>query len=441
MKIALIGDVHANLPALNAVLAHAREHGANAIWNIGDFVGYGPNPDEVVQRLREVDAVSIIGNYDRKVLQVLTRPSILPKQREKRLAFQWAGEHLSAESRTYLAAQPDERRFEALGYRVLLIHASPAAPKEHLGPETPESRLREIAAMANADVVICGHSHREFARKVDDVWFINTGSVGRPDDGDPRACYAILNLTAKHFEVTYYRVEYDLVPVLASLRDQGLPELFAQMLLHGRNLDAVRTLPEIWDEDRVFRAVQALAARCQFDATHAQQATRLALSLFDLLQPLHHLDERERHWLQYAGLLHDIGWSEGGQQHHKKSLRIIVESPLLPFNHYERLAIGSIARYHRRAFPSLKHEHFAQLSPEDQLTVAVLAGVLRAADGLDSLHRGAVHEVSGAIASDRILIRCQTDVLSEEERQSAAEKAELLTKVFARRVEFEWLST
>jgi len=90
-----------------------------------------------------------------------------------------------------------------------------------------------------ADVIVCGHSHREFARQVDETWFINTGSVGRPDDGDPRACYAVLQIGDGTFQIDHFRLEYDLASAVAAIHDRGLPEAFAQMLIQGRNLDAV----------------------------------------------------------------------------------------------------------------------------------------------------------------------------------------------------------
>ena len=93
--------------------------------------------------------------------------------------------------------------------------------------------------MANTDVIVCGHSHQPFARQVGNVWFVNTGSVGRPDDGDPRAAYAILRLEPALFQVRHYRLEYDVASAVAAIRQQGLPEAFAQMMVQGRNLDVV----------------------------------------------------------------------------------------------------------------------------------------------------------------------------------------------------------
>ncbi|UCC86961.1 MAG: metallophosphoesterase family protein [Anaerolineales bacterium] len=246
MKIALIGDVHANLPALEAVLAHAHEQGAQAIWHIGDFVGYGAHPDEVVQRLRQAGALSTIGNYDLKTLKFKEKQDKWrgSKRQEKWLAFKWAYENLSKKSRKYLRSLPQEIRMELGGRRLLLTHASPASNEEHLTPDTPEERLKELAKMAKADVIICGHSHQPFARQVDEVWFINTGSVGRPDDGDTRAAYAILDIEPERFEVLHYRLEYDVASAVAAIREHKLPEAFAQMMLQGRSLDEVRDVVE-----------------------------------------------------------------------------------------------------------------------------------------------------------------------------------------------------
>jgi putative phosphoesterase len=246
MKVALIGDVHANLPALEAVLAHAHERGIEAIWNVGDFVGYGAFPDEVVQRLRSEYALSIIGNYDLKVLKFKKKRDKwrTSKRPEKWLAFKWAYENLSKESRKYLRSLPQEIRMEILGTRILLTHGSPASNEEPLAPYTPKGRFAELARTANADVVICGHSHQALASQVHGVWFINTGSVGRPDDGDPRATYAVLQLEPEDLEVRHWRVHYDVAKSVAAIREHQLPEAFAQMMLQGRNLDTVLPIAE-----------------------------------------------------------------------------------------------------------------------------------------------------------------------------------------------------
>jgi putative phosphoesterase len=239
IQVALIGDIHANLPALEAVLAHGRKQGATAVWNIGDFVGYGPYPDEVVRLVQAENVVSISGNYDLKVLQFKEKKEKWKKTKrpEKLLAFEWAFDHLSKESRRFLEALPQERRFVVNGKRILLTHGSPDSNEEALTTETPLKRLRELAVKAQADLIIFGHSHQPFFKEVDGTWFINTGSVGRPDDGDPRACYALLKLSPDSVEVKHYRVKYDTKAIAATVREYGLPESFARIFLYGRSLD------------------------------------------------------------------------------------------------------------------------------------------------------------------------------------------------------------
>ncbi len=242
MKVALMGDIHANLPALEAVLAHAKAHKVNEIWNIGDFVGYGAFPDEVVTVLRDVKAVSIQGNYDRKVLKVKKKRKKWQQEKtpEKWLAFEWAYTHLSKANRHYLRDLPEQLRLEREGHSILLVHGSPASQDEHLTLETPVERLAELAAIAQVEIVVCGHSHQPFTRSASGVWFINTGSVGRPDDGDPRAAYAILDLKPGKCAAIHYRVKYDVEREAQAICAVGLPEDFALMARKGRSLDAIQ---------------------------------------------------------------------------------------------------------------------------------------------------------------------------------------------------------
>ena len=245
MRVALLGDVHANLPALEATLRHARQNRMDAIWNLGDFVGYGAFPDEVIQCLRANQALSILGNYDRKVLKVKEKAAEWQAHKlpEKWLAFKWSYDHLSQASREYLHSLPECLRLNIESQRILLVHGSPDSREEHLTPATPEQRLEELAEQAGAAIVLCAHSHVPFARQVRDTWFVNPGSVGRSDDGDPRASYAILSFSSGSFQVEFYRLVYDTARAAAAIRQAQLPESFAQMALLGRNLDWINAHP------------------------------------------------------------------------------------------------------------------------------------------------------------------------------------------------------
>ena len=192
------------------------------------------------------------------------------------------------------------------------------------------------------------------------------------------------------------------------------------------------------DPSSALTAVIRLAQTCEYDTSHTHQVTRLALRLYDQLQPLHNLGPEARDWLHYAGLLHDIGWIEGWKEHHKVSLRIILDTPLLPFSNKERLIIGSIARYHRKALPNIKHDHFAALSEEERSLVETLASMLRLADGLDSSHQSRVRDVTCRVTQKKIVFHCLAPVQPQEEEKAALGKSDLISSVFKRKVEIAW---
>ncbi len=186
------------------------------------------------------------------------------------------------------------------------------------------------------------------------------------------------------------------------------------------------------------QAVLQLAQTCEYELNHSHQVTRLALRLFDELEPLHHLGNPERDLLQYAGILHDIGWVEGWKEHHKVSLRIILTTQLLPFTNKERLMVGSIARYHRKALPDLKHDHFAALAEPERHIVELLSGILRLADGLDHAHQNRVRDVNVHITARKVTVHCLTFFISSNEQAFAEEKADLLARVLGRKVLLDW---
>jgi putative phosphoesterase len=228
MKAALIGHIHANLPALEKVLAHARAKGVKSIWNVGDSVGYGPFPEEVVQRLQREYVLSTIGSQDRKILRFKKRQEKWRKSKslEQYLAYKWSYEHLSKKSRKYLRFLSREIRMQVQGKRILLTHTRPGSGKAGLWPDTPEQELRRLARAAKADVILCGHSHQPFARQVDEVLFCNPGSVGQIDEAAPAASYAILEIRPETIQVDHHQVEYDLEPWVAAMRERGFPDIF-----------------------------------------------------------------------------------------------------------------------------------------------------------------------------------------------------------------------
>jgi exopolyphosphatase/pppGpp-phosphohydrolase len=191
------------------------------------------------------------------------------------------------------------------------------------------------------------------------------------------------------------------------------------------------TLP---NEDERITSVVHLAEACHYEPRHTHQVTRLALHLYNDLYSLHRLGTQEYFWLECASLLHDIGWIEGRKDHHKAALRIILTTTLLPFDNKERLIIGSIARYHRRALPDLRHDNFASLNPHEQQTVRILASFLRIADGLDYLHQNRVSDLVCKVTRQQVNLTCTSKKIIPNESLISLRKADLFESVFQRKL-------
>jgi hypothetical protein len=244
MKITLISDIHGNLHALEAVLRHARNQAADQmVLNLGDLTGYGPHPEQVVRWSKNERVTNILGNYDKKVIRKAYRKTGWQKVNnpDKRAMFAWTYQALSKNSIKYLKTLPETRQFEIAGKQVLMTHGSPASISEHLGIDTLDERLAALAEMTDAEIILSGHSHKAFKRQVKNTLFINPGSVGRLDDGDPRASFAILEIDDGGVEVHFYRVPYDIMSAVNAMRMTRLPEIFAQILRQGLNYDDVKS--------------------------------------------------------------------------------------------------------------------------------------------------------------------------------------------------------
>jgi exopolyphosphatase/guanosine-5'-triphosphate,3'-diphosphate pyrophosphatase len=181
-------------------------------------------------------------------------------------------------------------------------------------------------------------------------------------------------------------------------------------------------------------AALRLMKTCPEHERHALQVARLSMLLYRETARLHGLGDEEGWLLEFAALLHDIGWACGRARHHKTSMHIILDTPLLLFDERQRILIGSIARYHRRALPRKKHRHYAALDPDERLLVRVLGGILRVADALDVGHIDAVSDVRCRISSARILVCCEGPDSLEMERTAVRRKGKLLEQVFERKL-------
>ena len=227
MRIAILSDIHGNLPALEAVLVDVAKQHPDAVYCLGDLVGYGASPNEVTDRIRIEGMPTIMGNYDdgvgfdRDECGCAYRDPIDQELGDRSLA--WTKAHTAPYNKAFLRTLLKELRFEADGKRVLLVHGSPRKMNEYLFEDRPISSFQRLAASSNADIVAFGHTHKPYQKTVDGVLFVNAGSVGKPKDLDWRACYVILEAGA----VTLRRVSYDVAKAAAAIRATALPHEFA----------------------------------------------------------------------------------------------------------------------------------------------------------------------------------------------------------------------
>jgi putative phosphoesterase len=236
MRLAVFSDVHGNLPALDAVLADIGERRVDGVYCLGDLVGYGAFPNEVVERIRAAAIPTIMGNYDDGVgFERDDCGCAYREERERALgqqSLEWTKSHTSPANRAFLRSLAGQMRFDAGGRRYLLVHGSPRKLNEYLFEDRPLSSFQHIAGSSNADVILFGHTHRPYAKTVDTVTFINVGSAGKPKDGDWRACYALLD-TEEPAAVAFVRVTYDVKTIAEAIRSSDLPDEFALDLERG----------------------------------------------------------------------------------------------------------------------------------------------------------------------------------------------------------------
>jgi predicted phosphodiesterase len=241
MRVAVISDIHGNLHALDAVLRTLESEQVDALWCLGDLVGYGPQPNRCTTAVAARAELCLVGNHD---LAALGRLAIEEFSPDAATSAEWTRGVLSEEARAFLGSLEPQGDREG----VQLFHGSPRDPVWDyvLSAEAALGSFEETTA----PLILVGHSHAALAIQDDGTaltgglvpggserslaegrWLLNPGSVGQPRDGDPRAAFLVLDLDAR--TASFRRVEYDVARTQAEILEAGLPRALAERLAHG----------------------------------------------------------------------------------------------------------------------------------------------------------------------------------------------------------------
>ncbi|UYQ95785.1 metallophosphatase family protein [Chitinophaga horti] len=235
MKIALFSDIHANLPALEAFFQNLEKQQPDAVYCLGDLVGYNIWPNEVINEIRKRGIATITGNYDFGIGRSSDDCGCAYKSDEEKangaVSIRVTNELVGDEERRYLRSLPQHIRLEFEQYHVLLVHGSPRKVNEYLFEDREEASMLRI--MGDADILCFGHTHKPYHRLLPgDKHAINIGSVGKPKDGDPRGGYVMLHLDAD-VRAEFIRFAYDVEQAARAVEESELPDAYAESLRRG----------------------------------------------------------------------------------------------------------------------------------------------------------------------------------------------------------------
>lgn len=235
-RLAVITDIHGNLPALEASLSAIDAIGVDRVYCGGDLVGYGPHPNEVCALIEERQIPTIYGNYDYAIGRDLDDCGcayVTEHDRELgKRSVAWTLAHTDQHAKNFMRELPFDLRFELGEVPIHLVHGSPRKVNEYLFEDKPASLYERLAAAEEAQVMVFGHTHKPWIHAYGEVLFVNCGSVGKPKDGDPRAAFAILELDAQgQVQVSVERVPYDAEAVAREVEAAGLPGEYARKLV------------------------------------------------------------------------------------------------------------------------------------------------------------------------------------------------------------------
>lgn len=240
-QLAFISDIHSNLPALHSVLDDIknREIPFSDVYCLGDLVGYGTRPNEVIELIRTSGIQSILGNYDEAVGFYLPTcgcniDSHVDRMRSKN-SLSWTADHTSDTNKDFLRSLDEEIVLDLDDFQILLTHGSPLSINDYVY-ENDTEKLQEVAEEFDSHMIVFGHTHFPYFKKLHGKLFLNAGSVGRPKDGDNRACYSLVTLAPDGIDVEFIRVSYDVQSFADEVYASGLLDVFGDILIAGKDI-------------------------------------------------------------------------------------------------------------------------------------------------------------------------------------------------------------
>jgi predicted phosphodiesterase len=236
--VTIFGDIHGNLPALEAVFQDMETRGLANLHCLGDLVGYGTFPNEVVEAIRDRHIPTLMGNYDQGVGNSSDDCGCAYRTPEAKalgvLSITWSNAHTTDVNKAFLRELPMQIPVDLGDLRVVLVHGSPRKVNEYLYEDRPEKSFERLLDLVQADVLVCGHTHLPYHKILPSGrHVINAGSVGKPKDNDPRAGYVALQANGKGLEVEFIRVAYDVEKTAQAIEATDMPDEFAAMLRRG----------------------------------------------------------------------------------------------------------------------------------------------------------------------------------------------------------------
>ncbi|MCA9834217.1 MAG: metallophosphoesterase family protein [Thermomicrobiales bacterium] len=232
-RSAVFGDIHGNVAAIQAVLGDIGLYCPDTLICLGDLVGYAAHPNETIEVVRSLDIPVVMGNYDYGIGFERDDCGCAYKDKTEKangeLSVAWTSAAVTSENKKWLRTLRKEYRLEVSEVRIRFVHGSPRRINEYLFEDRDPASLARIARVADCDVLVFGHTHKPWSQKIGDVLFVNAGSVGKPKDGDSRACWVSIEIAADHsVTVDFHRVKYDLSSETTAIRaEAGLPDIYA----------------------------------------------------------------------------------------------------------------------------------------------------------------------------------------------------------------------